>query len=247
MDLYGLIGYPLGHSFSERYFTEKFKTENINAKYQTFPIESVESLPEIIAKNPNLKGLSVTSPHKESLYPLLDTLHASAELAGAVNAIKISRKGNKASLRGYNTDIYGFTESLKRSCNSLPKRAYILGTGGAAKAVFKGLESIGVVPTFVSRTPKNASTVSYESLAAMGFGEHKLIVNATPLGMLHAPNEQPPINYDFINAEHFLFDLIYNPAETAFLKAGKKRGAKILNGLEMLHLQAEKAWAYFTD
>jgi len=247
MDLYGLIGYPLGHSFSEKYFTEKFQKEGINATYKPFPIQCVSELMEIIALNPNLRGLSVTSPHKESLYPYLNELHPSAKLAGAVNAIKIERKGNNPYLTGFNTDIYGFIQSLKEKCKELPTSALVLGTGGAAKAVLKGLESINISAKFVSRTPKDSCTIAYDNLSETEFAEHKLVVNATPLGMLHNPNELPPINYDFLTANHYLFDLIYNPAETAFLKEGRLRGAKTQNGLEMLHLQAEKAWEYFNE
>ena len=246
----GLIGYPLEHSFSYRYFTEKFKNEEIkNTEYKNFPIENIEDFPALIKQNKNLLGLSVTSPYKESVKKYIDKLDESAIDAGAVNTIKIERTRNSTFLTGYNTDIYGFTNSLKSLLNPEIKSAIIIGTGGAAKASAYALQKLEIKSIHVSRknTDSNKNLLNYNDLSSEIIGNNLLIINATPIGMFPDTENFPNIKYEHISKNHILFDLIYNPSETIFLKKGKLQGAKTLNGLKMLELQAEKAWEYFTQ
>ncbi len=247
MELYGLIGFPLEHSFSYKYFTKKFKEEKIDADYKNFPIENIKSLPEIIEKHSNLLGLSVTSPYKKQVIPYLDKLDISAEKVGAVNCIKIDRTNKTPVLIGYNTDVFGFTESLKLLLTSKIKTGLILGTGGAAKAVEYSLQKLDITYKFVSSSSKATNILSYSGLTKEIIKENLLIINATPLGMLPETDKFPKIPYEFINKEHTCFDLIYNPEETVFLRKSKQKGAKISNGLKMLELQAEKAWGNFNS
>ncbi|MCX6311611.1 MAG: shikimate dehydrogenase [Bacteroidetes bacterium] len=246
MRLFGLIGYPLSHSFSEKYFTEKFLRENISdAQYKLFPIDSIEKLPQLVSENPNLVGLSVTIPYKEKVISFLDELDESAKVIGAVNTIKFNFQNSTFKTIGYNTDAHGFRKSLKPFLTSAHERALILGTGGASKAVEYVLKQIGVECIFVSREKKNIvgkTILTYEELNSYVIDSCKLIVNCSPLGTFPNVNEFPNIPYESISKEHFLYDLIYNPAETEFLKRGKMQGAQIMNGLDMLKMQAEKAW-----
>ena len=240
MKLFGLIGYPLSHSFSKKYFSAKFLNENIqDCEYQNFEIPEIEQLVEIIKSNPDLKGLNVTIPYKEQILPYVDSLDKSAEFVGAVNVVKVSTDGK---LIGYNSDYYGFMESLKKF---LPDdfsgfKALILGTGGAAKAVEGALKSLQIPYQYVSR--KKVGILGYEDLSQSLIAEHKLIINATPLGMFPKVDTCPELNYDWITASHYFFDIVYNPETTLFMQKGIDRGAKVKNGLEMLHLQADKAW-----
>jgi len=237
MKVYGLIGHPLGHSFSRKYFTEKFAREGIiESEYRLFDITTLDSLPEVLQTN-GLRGLNVTIPHKSQVIPYLDQQDAISEAIGAVNVIKIT-ENNK--LIGYNSDYYGFKISLERfvSISSISK-ALVLGTGGASLAVEAALTDLSIPYLRVSRS-KGENQVTYEELGDLS--DYRLIVNTTPLGMTPEINTCPNLNYDTLNSNHVLYDLVYNPKETLFMKKGLEKGAKVINGLEMLHLQAEKSW-----
>lgn len=239
MKLYGLIGHPLSHSFSKKYFTEKFVKEHItDCEFLLFDISNIKEFRNVLEQNPNLKGLSVTIPYKETVMEYLDEINDEAQQIGAVNTIKI--ENNK--LIGYNTDYFGFKQSLKPFLEISQERALILGTGGASKAVFYALNSLNIKCLFVSRNPKNENEISYEEVNEYVIRNHQIIVNTTPIGTFPNMNEKPAINYNEITSRHLLYDLVYNPAETQFLKEGKQKGAITLNGLQMLQLQAEKAW-----
>lgn len=239
MQQFGLIGYPLSHSFSKGYFTEKFQKENItDCQYDVFPLEKIEDFVELCRQHKNLAGLNVTIPYKEKIIPLLSGLNEEANAIGAVNTIKFV--GGK--MIGYNTDCYGFEMSLKPLLLPHHTSALLLGTGGASKAVEYVLRKLGIEYQYVSRT-KNEKTISYEELNKDIISRTSLIVNCTPLGMYPNVDAAPDIPYNFITNNHLLYDLIYNPEETRFLKEGKARGAQTKNGLEMLYLQAEKSWA----
>lgn len=239
--LFGLIGFPLGHSFSKKYFTAKFEKENItDCRYETFELPDITSLPSLIARNPDLRGLNVTIPHKEAVLPFLNELDQSAESVGAVNVIKVT-DNNK--LIGYNSDYYGFKSSLETWLPSDVRgyKALVLGTGGAAKAVAAALQELNIPYQYVSRQ-NNGQIISYNDLSADTINDHLLIINTTPLGMAPKTETCPPLDYEAITENHFLYDLVYNPEETLFMKKGNEKGAKTKNGLEMLHLQAEKSW-----
>lgn len=246
MKQYGLIGYPLSHSFSKKYFTEKFEKENIkDCEYNLFPISTINILPQLIADNPTLCGLNVTIPYKESVIPFLDELDETAKAVGAVNCIKITRDGTTLHLKGYNTDVYGFRQSIKPFLEIQHERALILGTGGASKAVAYVLKEIGIDTYFVSRGKKQTAKdkmLSYEELNENVINAFKLIVNTSPVGTFPNIHDAPEIPYNFISPTHLVYDLVYNPPETEFLKRGKKQGAAIVNGLSMLQQQAEEAW-----
>jgi len=243
MKLYGLIGYPLSHSFSKEYFQEKFKSENItDAKFEQFEINNIDSLHNLIAENPDLTGLSITIPYKQLIINHLDELEDTANKIGAVNCVKIIKTQKKTHLIGYNTDVYGFEFSLKPLLQSHHKKALILGTGGAAMAVAFVLDKLNIDHIFISRNPKGDKQISYQSINKEILDEQLLIINTTPLGMYPDINNYPDIPYQYLSDKHVLFDLIYNPNETLFLKKGKQKGATIKNGLEMLNLQADKAW-----
>ena len=241
MRTFGLIGYPLSHSFSQKYFTEKFKKENItDCEFKVFPLENIESLPTLLKENPTLCGLSVTIPHKQSVMKCLDDIDSAAQNIGAVNCIKRWKTENgKWKMKGYNTDIVGFENSLKPLLKSHHTHALILGTGGAAKAVAYILDKSKIKFRLVSR---NKNTFSYSQITEAIVHESTLIINTTPLGMFPNLDSCPDIPYQFLSSKHLLYDLTYNPEESLFLKKGKEKGAQIKNGLEMLHLQAEKAW-----
>ncbi|WP_276966013.1 shikimate dehydrogenase [Bacteroides graminisolvens] len=242
MQKYGLVGYPLKHSFSIGYFNEKFSSEKIEAEYINFEIPDINNFPEIIEANPNLHGLNVTIPYKEKVIPYLDELDKQAAAIGAVNVIKIIRnKGGKPKLIGYNSDIIGFTQSMQPLLQSHHKKALILGTGGASKAVFHGLKNLGIEAKFVSRTAR-FGMLTYEELNAEIIKEYTVIVNCTPVGMYPKVDACPDIPYEAITSEHLLYDLLYNPNITLFMKKGEAKGAVTKNGLEMLLLQAFAAW-----
>ena len=245
METYGLIGYPLEHSFSQKYFTEKFNRENIDARYLNFPISGIDQFPELLRKHPYLAGLNVTIPYKQEVMKYLDEIDPVARETGAVNVIKINWEKEKPYLKGFNTDIVGFSRSVTPLMKAHHKKALILGTGGASKAVAYALKQMGLLYRFVSRTPKHPSQVSYESLTAEIINDYKVIINTTPLGMSPRTEAFPPIPYQGITEEHLAFDLIYNPQTTLFLKKCAENGAVTKNGLEMLHLQAEAAWEIF--
>jgi len=238
----GLIGYKLGHSFSKQYFEEKFKKENIEGyRYDVFPMESLEHFRDWISGNKNVVGLSVTIPHKINIIQYLDELDEEAEAIGAVNTIKITNKEGKAFLKGYNTDVYGFSESLKKHLLPRHHSALILGTGGASKACGYELNKLGISYQKVSRN-KTDGVLAYNDLNEEIIKSHTVIVNTTPLGMFPDIESCPDIPYSGITLNHLIFDLIYNPPETLFMRKAADQGAFVLNGLEMLHMQAEKAW-----
>lgn len=247
MRLYGLIGYPLSHSFSKKYFGEKFEKEGItDARYELFELPDIRKLEELIGNQPELCGLNVTIPYKQAVIPFLDGLDASAEKVGAVNVIRF-HEGRRI---GYNSDYFGFRESLQ---SWLPENrdylhALVLGTGGASKAVTAVLSDLEISFYLVSRQA-GANSLSYEQLQAQPdiLQRPRLIINTTPLGM--APNTEaaPPIAYNSLTPDHLLYDLVYNPAETRFMQLGREKGAHVKNGLEMLHLQAEKAWEIWNE
>ncbi|MBI3509791.1 MAG: shikimate dehydrogenase [Bacteroidetes bacterium] len=247
MRKFGLIGYPLSHSFSEKYFSEKFRKENIaDASYRLFPLKSIEEFPALLEKEKDLSGLSVTIPYKEKIIPFLDELDETIRAIGAVNTIKFKIQNPKSKIAiGYNTDVYGFRQSIKPFLASHHERALVLGTGGASKAIEFVLKQIGIDCVFVSREKKNIqgkNILLYSELNNYILDSHKLIVNCSPVGTFPDVNAAPEIPYEFISEKHFLYDLVYNPAETEFLKRGKEKGAMTMNGLDMLKLQAEEAW-----
>jgi shikimate dehydrogenase len=245
--LYGLIGYPLSHSFSKGYFTKKFEKAGItDCFYDNFPLENIDLLPQLIATNPNLAGLNVTIPYKQQVIPFLDELHESAAAVGAVNTIKFQ----DGKLIGFNTDVYGFEQSLLPIINKkydqkydkkTPLKSLVLGTGGAAKAIFYILKKNNLNPTYVSRTKKQNQLI-YSHLDKAIIDENQIIINTTPLGMSPKIDTCPDLPYELLTENHILYDLVYNPEVTLFLEKGLQQGATVKNGLEMLHLQAEKAW-----
>ena len=241
MDKYGLIGYPLGHSFSISYFNEKFESEGIDAVYENFEIPQIDDVKEIIDSNPDLKGLNVTIPYKQQVLKYIKELSPEAKAIGAVNVIRIEHKGNKTVLKGFNSDVIGFTKSIEPILNTYHKKALILGTGGAAKAVQYGLQSLGIETLFVSRTKKK-NAITYEEVTADIVREYSVIVNCTPVGMYPHIDECPKLPYEAMDSHTLLYDLLYNPDETKFLRLGAERGATVKNGLEMLLLQAFVSW-----
>ncbi len=240
MRTFGLIGHPLSHSFSRKYFTDKFEREGLNAEYRNFPIESMDELETIIRNEPDLVGLNVTIPHKTSIIPYLDELTDCARSIQSVNTVTINRVGKSWTLKGSNTDVIGFKESIASHIGG-HDMALILGTGGAAKAAYHVLSDLGLECTCVSRFPDEGDMV-YDDLTTEDIWEHSIIVNCTPLGMFPKLDAAPEIPYESITPEHVLFDMIYNPAETVFLSHGRKRGATCINGLQMLERQAEESW-----
>ncbi len=241
MDKYGLIGFPLGHSFSKNYFNEKFADEGIDAEYVNFEIPSIDDLPEVIDSNPNLKGFNVTIPYKEKVISFLDSVSPEARSIGAVNVVKVEHKGKSIALRGYNSDVIGFTRSIDPMLNAWHKKALILGTGGASKAINFGLKSLGLETVLVSRYER-PGTIQYNKVTADVVREYNVIVNCTPCGMYPHTDECPQLPYEAMDTHNLLYDLIYNPDETLFMKKGAAQGAVVKNGLEMLLLQAFASW-----
>lgn len=244
MDIYGLIGYPLGHSFSKNYFNEKFEDEHIDAQYVNFEIPSIENLTEVIDTTPELKGLNVTIPYKEKVISYLDYVSPEARAIGAVNVIRVVHKGKDVRLRGYNSDVIGFTSSIRPLLSRFHKKALILGTGGASKAVNYGLKSLGIETVLVSRYQR-PGTIQYENITPDVVKEYNVIVNCTPVGMYPHFDECPNLPYEAMDRHNLLYDLIYNPDETLFMQKGKEKGATVKNGLEMLLLQAFASWEFW--
>ncbi|MVM35788.1 shikimate dehydrogenase [Spirosoma sp. HMF4905] len=242
MKRYGLIGFPLTHSFSQRYFTEKFAREGItDSRYDLFDMPDISALADLL-ELPDLQGLNVTIPHKQAVLPYLDRLDISAEKIGAVNVIKLNADGSRT---GYNSDYYGFKQSLTDWLAALQRtpanlQALVLGTGGASKAVTVALADLSIPYKFVSRK-KTAETLTYEELTEV-ITEYPLIINGSPVGTYPRVSEAPALPYSQLTDQHLLYDLVYNPAETQFMKLGHEHGAAVHNGLRMLELQAEKAW-----
>jgi shikimate dehydrogenase len=240
MHQYGLIGYPLGHSFSKRFFTEKFENEQIDAIYESYPIENIQKFSELIADD-ELSGLNVTIPYKEQVIPFLDELDENASEIGAVNVIKIIRSNNTLTLKGFNTDAVGFENSLCPYLKPHHTKALILGTGGASKAIKFVLQKLGIETMYVSRTQAD-DRFTYFDLNEQIISDFTIIVNASPVGTFPKVNDCPSIPYQFLSDKHLLFDVVYNPAETLFLKKGREQGAEGLNGEHMLVEQALAAW-----
>ncbi|SNR15036.1 shikimate dehydrogenase family protein [Tenacibaculum jejuense] len=239
--LFGLVGKNISYSFSRGYFAEKFQKLNLqDHEYVNFDLTVINELDDVLKEHDSsLKGMNVTIPYKEEILPFLDKVDKKAKKIGAVNTVKITKKGK---LKGYNTDYYGFKNSLKPLLKKKHKKALILGTGGASKAVAYALKKLDIEYTYVTRKAKDETMLTYDDLNQSIIEDHLIIVNCTPLGTSPNISEKPNIPYEFIAKDHILYDLIYNPAETAFLKSGKDNGATIKNGLQMLELQAEKAW-----
>jgi shikimate dehydrogenase len=234
---FGLIGYPLSHSFSRRYFTEKFSKEGIDASYENFPLENIGELPSLIETHPALEGLNVTIPHKQSVIASLDSMSDVVKEIGACNCIRI----RNAKREGFNTDVIGFETSLNAHLSPIHRKALVLGTGGASKAVCFVLNKKSIPFLQVSRN-RSAGVISYEDITPSLVEEHLLIINTTPLGMYPDIHHCPDLPYDAIGESHYLFDLVYNPSMTLFLQKGKENGAIIENGYSMLELQAEESW-----
>ena len=254
MKKFGLIGFPLGHSFSKRYFTEKFEREGLkDCVYELFPIENVSEVQSLISKNPDLCGINVTIPHKIGIIYYIDKVSPEAKAIDAVNCIKIIKQkpvesfftgeftSMKVRLEGYNTDAYGFEASLKPLLKKHHNKALVLGSGGAARAVTFVLDKLNIDFKVVSRKSVRKQ-IKYSQLTEALMKKHLLIINTTPLGMSPDISSCPAIPYEYITDKHLLYDLVYNPPETEFLKRGREKGATVKNGEEMLHLQAEKAW-----
>lgn len=241
MKKYGLVGYPLGHSFSMGYFNEKFKNEAINAVYENFEIPDIQDITTVIGSNPDLAGFNVTIPYKEKVMDYLDYIAPEAAEIGAVNVVKVTHNGERAVLKGFNSDVVGFVNSIKPLLRPLHKKALVLGTGGASKAVEYGIRKLGLETIKVSRTEKD-NTITYGQVTPELLSEYKVIVNCTPCGMAPHFDECPNLPYDSIDDSFLLYDLIYNPEETLFLRKGKEKDATVKNGLEMLLLQAEEGW-----
>lgn len=240
--VYGLIGYPLTHSFSMNYFNNMFESEQIDAEYVNFEIPDIGDIMEVVAENPNLAGLNVTIPYKEQVIPYMDEMDAEAELIGAVNVVKLIRTGKDGiRLKGYNSDVMGFQNSIAPLLNGTRDHALVLGTGGASKAVVRGLLNLGVEPTLVSRRP-GEGVITYGDLTPEVMERNKVIVNCTPLGMYPHVDECPDIPYDLLTPDHLCYDLIYNPDVTTFMRRARAAGAEVKNGLEMLLLQAFESW-----
>jgi len=239
MKVYGLIGKNIAHSFSKEYFTNRFSnTGAVDCIYNNFPLENINDFQRIISENPNIAGLNVTIPYKESIIPFLGSLSKKAKAIGAVNVIRFKKNGE---LKGYNSDYLGFKKALKPLLTEHHKKALILGTGGAAKAIAFALDELDLTYAFVSRNSKNSALI-YERLNETVFENFQIIINCTPVGTSPKIDECPPIPYHFFSERHVAFDLIYNPNETEFMKQAKKKGAVVKNGHDMLVFQAEKSW-----
>jgi shikimate dehydrogenase len=241
LTLFGLIGYPLGHSFSVAYFTEKFSREGIDAEYRNFPLEEVSAFRELVRQEPGLAGLNVTVPYKQQIIPYLDALNRTARTIGAVNTIVFCRRDNRLTLLGYNTDVTGFERSLREHLKPRHREALVLGTGGSSKAIAHVLEGLGIEYRMISRT-KGEGVLSYQELDRETVARSLLIINTTPLGMSPRVDTCPAIIYGAITPDHLLFDLVYNPERTLFLSKGEKQGATVVNGYDMLVYQAEASW-----
>ena len=243
MQLYGLLGYPLGHSFSAHYFADKFERERIDAEYRNFEFDNIEEAMQHLMAQPNLIGFNVTIPYKQAVMSYLTSLSPEAEAIGAVNVVCAQHTDHgKLVLHGCNSDVIGFSDSIRPLLRpEVHKRALVLGTGGASKAVMHGLKQMGIEPTYVSRTA-TLGRLTYEQLTPEVMNDYKVIVNCSPVGMYPKVDTCPAIPYELLTPDHLLYDLVYNPLETLFMKRGAAQGAVVKNGLEMLHLQADAAW-----
>lgn len=241
MDKYGLVGFPLKHSFSRRFFTDKFEKENIDAEYLNFEIPAIGEIKNVLA-DPNLRGLNVTIPYKEQIIPFLDELDDNAREIGAVNVVEIIRDADGLRLIGHNSDVIGFQNSLLPLLDrGKHSKALILGTGGASKAVLQALKNLNIESKYVSRSPR-ADGFTYDQLTEEVMAAYTVIINASPVGTFPDVDKCPAIPYQYLTNDHLLYDLVYNPSETLFLKKGRLQASKVKNGEEMLHLQALAAW-----
>lgn len=248
MRLFGLIGYPLSHSFSAKYFKEKFAGEDIpDSEYRLFPLKDVSEVSSLLANHPDLQGFNITIPYKVAVLPYLDQLTKTAKAIGAVNCVKIVRDSSGVKLLGFNTDIYGFKQSLLPILKPYHYKALVLGTGGASKAICFALDELGIFYTLVSRSRLDAITIKYSQLTEDVINDNLLIINTTPVGTFPDTDKFPDIPYQFLSNKHILFDLVYNPAETQFLLKGREAGAITKNGFQMLELQAEKSWEIWNE
>ena len=245
MKLYGLIGYPLGHSFSKKYFTEKFQRESINdCSYELFPIPSITDLPSLLIANPTLKGMNVTIPYKQGVLDYVTEKTDAVKNIGAANTIKI--EGDK--LIAYNTDIIGFENSLTKKLKPSHKKALILGTGGSSKAIQYVLKKIGIEFLLVTRSDQSSpGSINYSMIDETVLNEYQLIINCTPIGMYPNEDQCPDLPYQFLTEDHYLYDLVYKPEKTLFLQKGEEKGATIQNGYEMLIIQAEESWKIWNE
>ena len=241
MQTYGLIGYPLGHSFSRGYFTDFFSREGLDAEYKNFELPSIEALAEVLETEATLQGFNVTIPYKLQVFPYLDELSEAAQAIGAVNVVKVIHKEGKRYLKGYNSDYIGFSDSIRPLLRPHHTHALILGTGGASKAVDYALRKLGLKTQYISRTAREG-ILSYNDLTPELTAQYTVIVNTTPLGMHPKMDECPPLDYSQITPHHLLYDVIYNPTKTLFLQHGEEHGATISNGMDMLIGQAKAAW-----
>jgi shikimate dehydrogenase len=247
MRKFGLIGYPLGHSFSKKYFAEKFLKEHISGcYYDNYPLINLHDLQKLITAEPYLCGLNVTIPYKSEIISFLDFIDTEANEIGAVNVLKIKRSAGKTKLYGYNTDVTGILDSLLPVINPEVKDAVILGTGGSSKAVCYVLKKLGLQVTQISRNKKRG-ILDYSDLNSGLISKTDLIVNTTPVGMYPDIEQKPDIDYTLLNKKHILFDLVYNPEITSFLRMGEEKGCSVISGIKMLHSQAEKAWEIWND
>lgn len=268
---YGLIGHPLGHSFSRAYFLNRFAREGRDADYLNFDLPSIDLFPQVLQEHPNLRGLNVTLPYKQTIIPFLDELSPEAQAIGAVNVIRVrptSIQGGKSHnaeavslsngktvlpreglyLKGFNSDIIGFMESIRPLLQPHHRRALVLGTGGASRAICVGLEQLGLQWRYVSRSPRSGTdSLTYSSLTPALLADYTVIVNCTPLGMFPNVDAAPPLAYAALSPRHLLYDLVYNPEETLFMRQGRRFGATVKGGLEMLHLQAEASWRFWNS
>ncbi len=243
----GLIGYPVGHSYSKMFFSDKFEKENLSDwAYELYPIEKIEKLKAFLKSEPDLVGFNVTVPYKVAVMNYLDEIDPEALIIGSVNTVQVIEDETGTKLKGYNTDVYGLEKSLIPLVSHGIKKALILGTGGSARAVKFVLRNHNIPYTSVSRQ-RHDTRIQYEDIDESTMKEHNIIINATPVGMFPEVDDYPPIPYEYITSDHLLFDLIYNPEETVFLRKGRERGARTKNGLEMLRLQSDKCWAIWKE
>jgi shikimate dehydrogenase len=247
MQTYGLIGYPLSHSFSKRFFTEYFEKKSIKAEYLNFEIRDISLLPAVIKEHPGLIGFNVTIPYKQSIIPYLDSCDPDVAAIKAVNTVKIDRSSGNIQLKGYNTDLIGFRDSIVPLLKSHHRKALVLGTGGASKAIVAVLTDLSIATQLVSREARAGISISYAQLTKEIMEEYRVVVNATPLGTYPKSEGFPAIPYEFLGKNHLLFDLVYNPPVTQFLQKGAGKGATIKNGEEMLKLQALAAWEIWNE
>lgn len=244
---YGLIGYPLGHSFSKGFFTEKFANEHINAQYLNFEIPSIDHLTQVLEQTPRLRGFNVTIPYKQQVMPYLDDMSDEAKAIGAVNVVKVIGEGDERKLIGYNSDVIGFVNSIRPLIKPHHRKALILGTGGASRAIHYGLTNkLGLETLFVSRSER-PGCITYQQVTPELIRQYEVIVNCSPCGMHPHTDECPPLPYSSMTSGNLLYDLVYNPLETLFMKRGAEHGAVVKNGLEMLHLQAIAAWEIWNE